>query len=225
MPLTTRALTQGLRLIDAEIERIANELNSLDAIVGDGDLGVTLTLCARGIAEALDQLPEDVGMALMKCAEVIMKCSGSSFATLLASGFMGAAKATHGRKDVAWKEISNILGAAQQAMMLRGKSSLGDKTVIDAIDAARGAAEGLDDPRAIIEAAQKAVDGVMKHLRGQPIKAGRARIWGEKSIGLDDPGTVAFRHMLDSLGTRTECLAENGSISEKNSKAVTRLNN
>ena len=30
-------------------------------------------------------------------------------------------------------------------------------------------------------------------------KIGRARIFGEKSIGLDDPGMLAFKRMLESL--------------------------
>jgi len=44
-----------------------------------------------------------------------------------------------------------------------------------------------------------AVDEAIESLRGSPIKAGRARIWSEKSIGLDDPGMVAFEVMLKSL--------------------------
>jgi dihydroxyacetone kinase-like protein len=36
-------------------------------------------------------------------------------------------------------------------------------------------------------------------MRNQPNKAGRARIWGEKSVGLDDPGMIAFKLMLESL--------------------------
>jgi dihydroxyacetone kinase-like protein len=39
----------------------------------------------------------------------------------------------------------------------------------------------------------------MATLRGQQAKVGRARIFGERSAGLDDPGMLAFREMLRGL--------------------------
>jgi dihydroxyacetone kinase-like protein len=212
MGLTTKVLMEALGSIVPEIEAAADELNALDARVGDGDLGITLTSCARRVSEVASELPEDVGLALMKIAEAIMKVSGASFATLLAGGLMGAAKMARGRAEISWEETSDLLGAAAQAMLLRGKSKLGDKTIVDAVDATREATKGLSHPVAIVEAAQKAVDEVMEHLRNQPIKAGRARIWGEKSIGLDDPGTVAFRRILDGLSPKKESHAEDSRI-------------
>ena len=38
-------------------------------------------------------------------------------------------------------------------MMARGKAALGDKTVLDALDAAAGAAEGKSEPAEILQAA------------------------------------------------------------------------
>jgi phosphoenolpyruvate---glycerone phosphotransferase subunit DhaL len=39
----------------------------------------------------------------------------------------------------------------------------------------------------------------MTRMRGQQAKIGRARIFGERSAGLDDPGMLAFREMLRAL--------------------------
>ena len=83
--------------------------------------------------------------------------------------------------------------------MARGKASLGEKTVVDAVEAVRVATEGLNDPTAILGAAIKAVNNVVERMRGLPNMAGRARIWSQKSIGLDDPGMVAFKLMIESL--------------------------
>jgi len=135
----------------------ADELNALDAKIGDGDLGVTLTRCARGILEILPRLPEDVGMVFMSCVQAITKVSGASFATLLATSFMGVAKATKGRSEVAWEEVSDLLRISRDSMMARGKAALGEKTVIDAVEAARLATVGLDDPGAILDAAIKGI--------------------------------------------------------------------
>jgi dihydroxyacetone kinase-like protein len=199
MALTTESLAVGLAGVAARMETAADELNRLDGQIGDGDLGVTMVRIGRGVNEVLGDLPDDVGMAFMKCVQAITKVSGSSYATLVATALMSAAKACKGRTEVPLSEMSALLAGAAEAMKARGKADLGDKTVIDAIDAAAKAVAGLDDGRAILSAAGAAVDDVIERMRDRPNRVGRARIWAEKSIGLDDPGMVAFRRMIEGL--------------------------
>ena len=49
------------------------------------------------------------------------------------------------------------------------------------------------------QADDRATDQALDRFRDQPNKLGRARMFGEKSIGLDDPGMLAFRRLLDGL--------------------------
>src|ERR1700756_3244491 len=146
MALTTPVLADGLKRIAAHMETVADELNALDGQLGDGDLGITMTRGGRALLDILPALPADVGMALMACAQAMTKVSGSSYGTLLATGLLAAAKATRGRTEVPWSETTDLLRAALTAMMTRGKASLGDKTVLDALDAAATAAEGKAEP-------------------------------------------------------------------------------
>jgi dihydroxyacetone kinase-like protein len=95
--LTTAVLKSALPIIAAGIEASADELNQADAKLGDGDLGVTMTRGMRGILETAEDLPEDLGLALLKCAQGFTKVSGSSYGTLLATGLMSAAKTCKGR--------------------------------------------------------------------------------------------------------------------------------
>ena len=199
MALTTPALADGLKRIAAQMEMVADELNALDGQLGDGDLGVTMTRGGRVLVDILPTLPADVGMALMACAQAMTKVSGSSYGTLLATGLLAAAKATRGRTEVPWSETVALLCAALEAMQSRGKASLGDKTVLDALDAAASAAEGKTEPAEILQAASAAVDATLERMRGMQAKIGRARIFGERSIGLDDPGMRAFREVLRGL--------------------------
>ncbi len=199
MALTTESLKTGLTRIAAAMEAAADELNTADGKLGDGDLGVTMVRGGRLVTEALPELPEDVGLALMKCAQAFTKTSGSSYGTLLATGLMSAAKATRGRTEVPWAETGALLAGALEAMRLRGKASLGDKTVLDAIDAARVEIGDLDDPTAIAEAADRGVAAALDQFRDQPNKVGRARIFGNRSIGLDDPGMLAFKRVVEAL--------------------------
>ncbi len=200
MALTSKALADGLTRIAAHMDTVADALNALDGQLGDGDLGVTMTRGGRALRDVLPTLPDDVGMALLACAQAITKVSGSSYGTLLATGLMAAAKATRGRTEVPWEETASLLHAALAAMMARGKASLGDKTVLDALDAAARAAEGQSDPGEILAAAAAAVDATLEQMQGMQAKIGRARIFGERSIGLDDPGMRAFREILLGLG-------------------------
>ncbi len=197
--LTTAGLKAALPRLAAHLEDRAAYLNEADAKLGDGDLGVTMQRGGRGFLEIADDLPDDLGMAFMRCAQAFTKISGSSYGTLLATGLMAAAKACKGREAVPWSEISALLAGAQEAMIARGKGALGEKTVLDTLDAARRATEGLDEPKDLLEAALGSTDTTLERMRDQPARQGRARMFGEKSVGLDDPGMLAFRCLLEGL--------------------------
>ncbi|MCG8509454.1 MAG: DAK2 domain-containing protein [Rhodospirillales bacterium] len=199
MALTSESLAAGLSRIADQMERSADELNGLDAQIGDGDLGVTMVRIGRGLRDIGSDLPDDLGLALMTCVQTITKISGSSYATLVATALMSAAKVCKGRASVPMSEMSALLSAAADAMMARGKTKLGDKTVIDAVDSAAKAIDGLDDGPAIVGAAATAVEATIEEMRDKPSKVGRARIFADKTIGLDDPGMVAFRYMINGL--------------------------
>ena len=195
----TDSLRHGIQLVAAKIADDADELNQLDGALGDGDLGVTMLRGTQGLQEIAPALPDDVGMALLKCAQVFTKVSGSTYGTLLATGLMAAAKAARGQTEMPWIETSALLGVALEAMMKRGRGALGDKTVLDALEAARAATDGLSSPTELATAADAAVGEAMDGLRDQRARQGRARIFGEKSIGLDDPGMVAFQRVVEAL--------------------------
>ena len=197
--LTTTSLREGLKRIVQKIEACADELNALDAALGDGDMGVTMVRGGRSVLVELPNLPEDVGLALMKCAQAFTKISASTLGTLLAIGLMSAAKATKGRREIPWGEIPSLLAGATEAMSQRGKGQLGDKTVLDALEAARAATEGIEDPAALVSHADAAIAAALERFRPRPSRQGRARIFGEKSIGKDDPGMVAFQRLIEGL--------------------------
>jgi len=182
------------------MEASADELNTLDGRLGDGDLGVTMVRGLRGLMEIKDDLPDDLGLALLKCAQAITKVSASSYGTLLATGMMAAAKDSKGKTERPWRDISPLLHLAEDAMLKRGKGHLGGKTVIDAVHAVALNLGGIDDPQAALSAARKAVADTLEDYRDKPNQLGRARIFAEKSVGLDDPGMIAFQRIIEALG-------------------------
>ena len=197
--MTTGSLRWAIGCLHEKMEASAAELNELDGALGDGDLGVTLARAAQRLLDDRDNLPDDVGMALLQCSRAFTGVTGSTYGTLLATGLMAAAKATRGRTAVPWSEISLLLAAALKAMSDRGKGALGDKTVLDALAAARGATDGLADPEVMVDRAREAVQMTIADFRGRPFRQGRARIFGDKGLNRDDPGMIAFERILESF--------------------------
>ena len=197
--ITTAVLRGALARVATKMESCSDELNALDAQLGDGDLGVTMVRGTRAVVAEIPNLPDDVGVALLKCAQAFTKLSGSTYGTLLATGLMIAAKATKGRTEVPWSAVSPLLASAWQAMAQRSGGKLGEKTVLDALDAVSAATEGIDAPAALVAAADHAMGECLERFRHQPARQGRARIFAEKSIGKDDPGMVAFQRVIEGL--------------------------
>lgn len=197
--ITTDSIKTAVTKIAQLIEESADELNAADGLLGDGDLGITMVRGFREIIEVRDSLPDDVGMALFQCAKAFTKSSGSSYGTLLATGLMSVAKKKKGQQEIQVEEISALLNDALDAMKQRGKAELGDKTVLDVIAASSQAAKDQSDGSSVLKAINDAVTSTIDEFRSRQSKIGRARIFSEKSIGLDDPGMLAFRKMLEAL--------------------------
>ena len=197
--IATESIKSGIKRLAQAMEQSADELNTADGLLGDGDLGVTMIRGFRQIIEILDTLPEDIGMAFFQCAKAFTKSSGSSYGTLLATGMMAIAKVKKGQTGIELEEVSGLFDIALEAMQKRGKASLGDKTVLDVIAAVRDATTNQAEEQDLLDSINQAINDTMDQFRNRQSKIGRARIFGEKSIGLDDPGMLAFKRMFESL--------------------------
>jgi dihydroxyacetone kinase-like protein len=202
MTLTVADLRAAIDRLAAAMARDFDMLNSADGALGDGDLGVTLTRGTKAMQEVAPSLPEDLGQALMACAQAFTRTSGSSYGTLMATGLMSMARALKGRTGVEASEISALIAGARDAMQARGKAELGGKTVLDSLDAMAQATAGLTDPAAVAAAAADAAARAQAALKDKPATVGRARIFGEKTIGMDDPGMIAMTAIAAAIAGR-----------------------
>ena len=201
MMITTESIQSVIIRLNQVMEQSADELNTADGLLGDGDLGVTMIRGSRHLLEELESLPKDIGMAFFKCAKAFTKSSGSSYGTLLATGMMAIAKVKKGQTEIVMGEVSGLFNISLEAMQIRVKASLGDKTVLDVIAAAGDAAKNQTDWNTMLNSINKAINDTIDLYRDRQSQIGRARIFGEKSIGLDDPGMLAFKRMFESIKT------------------------
>ncbi|WP_208509520.1 DAK2 domain-containing protein [Variovorax paradoxus] len=183
----------------AAMHAAAPELNALDGRLGDADLGATLDKCATLMEQALPGLPDSLEGIFKRCAQASAKASGSSFGTLLTVALMTAGKHCAGRESLSTQDVAALLSEVIATLSARGGAALGDKTVLDGLDAIQRALSGAAADAPALALAGAAVRESLDAFRDKPNRIGRARMFADKTIGLDDPGMVALQRMVDTL--------------------------
>ena len=180
----------------------------LDSVVGDGDFGYSL---ARGFEKVLEEWDvfdrTDSSVFLQKIARTITSRIGGTSGPLWGTAFLRASTAVRGRDTVGGADVVAMLRAAIEGIKERGKSDVGDKTLLDALvpatDAlevavAKGSSfeETLDE---VAKAAREAADATSS----MQAKRGRASYSGERSIGSPDAGAIAVAVILERLTSQS----------------------
>jgi phosphoenolpyruvate---glycerone phosphotransferase subunit DhaL len=193
-------LNERIRRSLAEVVNYADELRDLDQALGDGDLGITVTLGAEAVIEALSVLPESATPAEIarECAKAFANANPSTMAALVAGGLLAGSKVWTDLTEITVSDAARFTRAAGENIAKRGKTELGDKTILDTImpaaDALDQASDGASGLMAAIAGAERAV------VDTTPLQSrrGRASWLQERSIGLQDPGATAFLRFLES---------------------------
>lgn len=200
--ITVETLARTAQRASARMATLEAELNAADSLLGDGDTGVMLARVLSRLAETDLSASQDLGQAFQAFARTAAGATGSSLGTLLATALLTIGKAAKGTETADWDRLSAWLSQALDAMIQRGGANLGDKTVLDALDAVARATEGLTDPAAVSTAARTAAEAALAAFRDRPCKIGRARMFAEKSIGIDDPGMLGFVRLVGALSAQ-----------------------
>ena len=129
------ALRAAVARIAARMPAWVDELNRLDAATGDGDLGVTMGKGAAALQAHLAAQPaaSDLGSLLIALGMAFNRAAPSTMGTLLATALMRAGKEARGLAALDGAALARMLRAADAGVQERGKASLGDKTVVDAL--------------------------------------------------------------------------------------------
>ncbi|MDJ0685481.1 MAG: dihydroxyacetone kinase subunit DhaL [Alphaproteobacteria bacterium] len=161
------------------------ELTALDSAIGDGDHGLNMK---RGFSELLaksDELAgQEVGAALKAAGMTLVMKVGGASGPLYGSLFMSLGKELAGKTEIDQSVIAEALAVAQAAVMARGKSQPGQKTMLDVIAPVQ---QKLAEGAALTDVAAAALAAAEATAPIQALK-GRASFLGERSIGHVDPG-------------------------------------
>lgn len=202
--MTTDKLIVLTEKISAKIQAEKEFLTELDNVIGDGDHGINL---ARGFAEVEKKLPtltEKVpGEVLKTIGMTLVSTVGGASGPLYGTGFM---KMGMNLKDIADIQMEDFLRVFQDAIdgiSMRGKSTTGEKTMLDAMVPAKKAMEeavsaGKTAKEAVAAGVEAAKEGI-EFTKTIAATKGRASYLGDRSIGHQDPGATSFTMMLEVL--------------------------
>ncbi len=182
-----------IRAVARELPNHRDELNRLDGVAGDGDLGLTVTTACRALLElapTLEALPE--AEAIRKAGMELARRAPSTGGTLLAFAFMAAAKAAIAPDASPLQRAAAYLEAAAGSLAERGQVAPGDRTMLDALrpaaDAIRAGADSGTDLATAARAAAAAADSGAQATATMAAKVGRAGWLSERAAGHEDAG-------------------------------------
>lgn len=184
-------------------------LRDLDASIGDGDLGVTVRLGTRAMADAApDFAADDPGTALGKAGMAFNRAAASTFGVIFATILMSMGKAVRGRESITAADLPGMFEAAVEGVKKRGGAEVGDKTVLDVLapvaETLRMTAHTHADLRQAITAATVTCREALEATRQLEGKHGRSAWFRERTIGVPDPGSTAICLMMEVL---RECVS------------------
>lgn len=191
-----------------EADKIMTEnreyLIDLDSVVGDGDLGLTMSDGFKAAYGAVcDSAETDAGKLLYGAGKAMSVAVPSTMGTLMASGLMQAGKVLKGKTRLENTDIVDVFQGYFDGVMNRGKAKVGDKTFLDglapAIEAMR---EALTDAKSLKEAASKAAKAAEAGFENTTTMIavhGRAATRGEASRSLKDPGAAVAMLLMKAF--------------------------
>ncbi|RJT54437.1 dihydroxyacetone kinase subunit DhaK [Rahnella variigena] len=184
--------------ITQTLSGLEDELNKLDAKVGDGDTGSTFATGARDIQKQnkgkklpLNNVADLLGVVGDRLATVMGGSSG-----VLMSIFFTAA----GKKVAEGEKLPKALLFGLERMKHYGGADLGDRTMIDAL---QPALEALGKKDALKGAAKAAAKGAKDTASMKKANAGRSSYLSSDSLkGVKDPGAVAVEKVFEALAKK-----------------------
>ena len=221
-------LDTWLRTAAVRIHDQTPHLTELDQAIGDGDHGINMDRGFKAIVAALDartaagSAPADPAGAadpaapavtdqaataelLRVVGRTLISTVGGASGPLYGTAFLRASGAVAGLAEPASGAAAIVaaLEAAATGIGTLGKSTTGEKTMLDALvpaaAAARAALDGGGDAGAVVAAARDAAQTGAEATIPLLATKGRASYLGERSIGHQDPGATSSALLLATL--------------------------
>ena len=137
--MKTSTILSAAHAIEAAIIAHEVDIESLDRAIGDGDHYINIKRASEVVGGMVNELaPLKPQEALQKIGTTLLSTMGGASGVLFASFFIGMAKFMQLNNDKAHELNTNLEHAAAfaygvQSLMMRGKSNVGEKTMLDVL--------------------------------------------------------------------------------------------
>ena len=197
-------IKEAIKRSAESLEENKQELNKLDAAIGDGDHGRSISRAFNGMVSELEELnTKDIGELLKEAGKQVVFSSGAAAGPLFGTGIMRAGEEVEGQTEIALKDIAQMFSAAEEGIKDRGGGEVGEKTMLDTIDPARealeaAADEGLEEKEAFQRVIKAAEQG-KESTKNMVSERGRSSRLGERTKGHIDPGAASSAIIIRAL--------------------------
>ena len=197
-------ITSWMREINVVVRAERDHLVQLDAAIGDGDHGTNMVRGFEAVVQALDaDGGQPPGKLLILAGRTLVSTVGGASGPLWGSALRSGGRVLGDQPNFDGGQLVEVLAAALASVKDLGTASVGDKTMVDALEPAvetlrARLAEGVALDRALDDAASAAETGMRATI---PIQArkGRASYLGERSVGHQDPGATSTALIVRAL--------------------------
>ncbi|MCY3833375.1 MAG: dihydroxyacetone kinase subunit DhaL [Chloroflexi bacterium] len=200
--MTIRA-AQLAAMMQAIARRVTAErelLNRLDAALGDGDHGTSISAAFNAAAADIAALDQPSASDLWTAAaKAMLNRMGGASGALFGTFFLKGVPPLRGKDRLNKSDMEAALLAGLQGVKARGKAEVGDKTMVDALEPAvlafAAAEEFADGWRQAAEGARAGAEST----RELPARRGRAKYLGERARGHIDPGATTIALLFEAI--------------------------
>ena len=192
-----------LKCIGGRIIENSDFLTDLDREIGDADHGENMARGYRAAIEKVSRDNPDIGAVLKQTGMTLLSTVGGASGPLYGTAYLEAAKVLSGKDTLTEESFRDALGAAVAGIQKRGRSTKGEKTMLDAlIPALEAYTQKISDGGSLADgldcACAAAREGV-EYTRTIAATKGRASYLGERSIGHQDPGATSAAITLEAI--------------------------
>lgn len=195
MMITREHILKWLTAYADAVNAQADELNRLDAALGDGDFGASMQ---RGLGAVQSKLPsvsdKDIGALFKTVGMTLVSTMGGTSGPLLGTLFIQMGGKAQGKSELSLNDWTEALQAGVDGVMARGKAQVGDKTMLDAFVPAVEALQAATAQHAPLGVALQRAADAAKFGRDETAqlvaRKGRASYVGERGVGNVDPGAA-----------------------------------
>ena len=199
--MTKQEFASRLQNACAAVTAAEQELTEIDSRFGDADRGLTMSKIAKAVSAAAGESEGGIQAMLDDAAMAVMVLNGGSAVPLWNTWLDGLQEEAPEGNEIDTAGIQAIFAKALKALSDMSGAKVGDKTMMDALipaSQAIAAYSGSDEAGLFDAAAQAALQGA-EASKQFVSKFGRAKSYGEQTIGTPDAGAASMAYFFQGL--------------------------